>query len=101
MNPNSIHYHTILADYFSGKPLYLDEPIQKKPGVRKLVELPFQQTNGKMWDEVTEALCDLNFIQAKCAAKHTYDLVNDYNVVLESIPDNADNIRTKKKDSLA
>ncbi len=93
MNPNSIHYHSILADYFSGKPLYLDESTQKKPGTRKLVELPFQQTNAGMWDDVTGTLCDLEFIQAKAVAKMTYDLVRDFNDVLEVIPDNADNIR--------
>lgn len=92
MNPNSTHYHSILADYFSGNPLYLDEPAQKKPSTRKLVELPFQQTNGGMWDEVTNTLCDLEFIQAKAAAKMTYDLVRDFNNVLEVIPDNAENI---------
>ena len=92
MNPNSIHYHSILADYFSGKPLYLDEPTQMKPGTRKLVELSFQQTKAEMWDEVTDTLCDLEFIQAKAVAKMTYDLVNDFNAVLQEIPYNAENI---------
>jgi hypothetical protein len=62
MNSNSIHYHSILAEYFSGEPLYLDEPAQKKPGIRKLVELPFQQTKAELWDEVCEILCNLDFI---------------------------------------
>jgi hypothetical protein len=96
MNPNSIHYHSIIADYFLNNPLYLDEPTQKKPGTRKLVELPFQQTNGEMWDEVTDTLCDLEFIQAKAVAKMTFDLVRDFNDVLEVIPDNAENIRKEK-----
>ena len=96
MNPNSIHYHSILSDYFSGKPLYLDEPTQKKPGTRKLVELPFQRTKAEMWDEVTDTLCDLEFIQAKAVSKMTFDLVKDFNDVLAVIPDNAENIRNEK-----
>jgi len=30
-----------LAEYFASKPLYLDEPTQKKPNTRKLVEQPW------------------------------------------------------------
>ena len=96
MNPNSIHYHSILADYFSSKPLYLDESTQKKPSTRKLVELPFQQTNGEMWKEVTDTLCDLEFIQAKAVARMTYVLIQDFNDVLEVIPDNAENLNKEK-----
>ena len=85
---STIKYHTNLACYFTGKPLYLDEPTQKKPNTRKIVEQPWQQTKGEMWDEVTETLCNLDFIQAKAAAKMTYELVKDFNEVLEVIPDN-------------
>jgi WD40 repeat protein len=35
-------YHLALASYFQKKPLYLDEPTQKKPNVRKLVEQSWQ-----------------------------------------------------------
>ena len=89
-------HHTTLASYFQSKPLYLDEPTQKKPNIRKLVELPWQQTKGELWYEVTNTLCDLDFIQAKAAARMTYDLVNDFNEVLEVIPDNQENIRKEK-----
>ncbi|MCX6238647.1 MAG: hypothetical protein NTY07_13975 [Bacteroidia bacterium] len=47
-----IKYHKTLATYFADKPLYLDEPTRKKPNTRKLVEQPWQQTNGEMWDNV-------------------------------------------------
>lgn len=93
---STIKYHTNLACYFTGKPLYLDEPTQKKPNTRKLVEQPWQQTKGEMWDEVTDTLCKLDFIQAKAAAKMTYELVNDLNATLEVIPENAETIREEK-----
>jgi WD40 repeat protein len=89
-------YHKILAEYFVSKSLYLDEPIKKKPIARKLVEQPWQQTKGKMWDEVTDTLCNLDFIQAKAAAKMTYELVNDFNEALEVIPDNQKNSEAEK-----
>jgi WD40 repeat protein len=89
-------YHIPLANYFVGKPLYLDEPTRKKPNTRKLVEQPWQQTKGEMWDEVTNTLCNLDFIQAKAVAKMTYELVSDFNAALEVIPDNAENIRKEK-----
>lgn len=95
MNVTEKKYKT-LASYFASKPLYLDEPTQKKPNTRKLVEQPWQQTKGEMWDEVTDTLCNLDFIQAKACAKMTYELVNDFNEVLEIIPDNQETIRDDK-----
>jgi hypothetical protein len=69
MDPNSIHYHSFLAGYFSSGLLYLDEPAQKKPNIRKLVEQPWQQSKAGQWDEVTETVCSLDFIQVKAVAK--------------------------------
>ena len=88
----NLNYHITLSNYFSSKSLYLDEPTQIKPNIRKLVEQPWQMTKAEMWDEVTETLCSLDFIQAKTAAKMTYWLVHDFNSVLQVIPDNAKNI---------
>ena len=92
-----INYHITSANYFSFQPHFFDGDQQKKPHIRKCMELPFQQTKGKLWDEVTNTLCDLEFIQAKACAKMTYDLVNDFNTVLLEAPDNAENIREENK----
>ncbi len=94
---NQTKYNKNLAGYFSGKPLYLDGLDHKKPHVRKLMELPWQMTEAAMWDEVTETLCNLDFIQAKAAAKLTYELVDDFNMVLEVIPDNAENVKQERQ----
>jgi WD40 repeat protein len=91
-----IPYRTTLSFYFSSQPLFLDGDPQKKPNVRKCVELPFQQTKAELWDEVTDTLCNLDFIHAKACAKMTYDLVRDFNEVLDRIPDNAENIKQEK-----
>jgi len=84
---NKREYYTTLANYFAAQPLFFDGELQKKPHVRKCMEQPFQQTKGEMWDEVTETLCDLNFIQAKACAKQTYDLVKDYYFALDGLPE--------------
>jgi len=68
------------------------------------MEQPWQQTkaailekdNEELWDNITNTLCNLDFIQAKAAAKMTYDLVYDFNEVLEVIPDNQKNIEEEK-----
>jgi hypothetical protein len=49
--------------------------------------LPRHLTLLENWDEVTELLCDLDFIQAKAVAKRTYDLVKDYHIALDSLPE--------------
>jgi len=43
----------------------------------------FSANQGQLWDEVTDTLCNLDFIQLKACAKMTYDLVKDFNDVLE------------------
>ena len=91
-----IKYYTALSGYFADQLLFFDGDQQKKPNTRECVELPFQQTKAELWDEVTDTLCNLDFIQAKAVAKMTYDLVKDFNDVLEVIPDNAENIRQEK-----
>ena len=96
MTLNEQKYNLTLSHYFSAQPLFFDADLQKKPHIRKCMELPFQQTKAKLWDEVTNTLCNLDFIQAKACAKMTYDLVKDFNDVLEVIPDNAENIRQEK-----
>ncbi|MDC0934890.1 NB-ARC domain-containing protein [Pirellulales bacterium] len=39
------------------------------------------------WDEIESALTDLRFIEAKCIAGLTFDLVRDYNSVLAALPE--------------
>lgn len=89
-------YHTNLSHYFKAQILFFDGDNQKQTNIRRCMELPFQQTKAGLWDEVTDTICNLDFIQAKAVAKMTYDLVKDFNDVLEVIPDNAENIRQEK-----
>jgi len=84
---NRTHYHTTLANYFTSRPHFFDGDKQKQPNIRKCMEQPWQQTKAALWDEVTETLCDLIFIQAKACAKQTYDLVKDYNFTLDGLPE--------------
>ncbi|MCF7859127.1 MAG: DUF4062 domain-containing protein [Candidatus Cloacimonetes bacterium] len=89
--------HKEIAKYFMQKKWFRQiEPVQI-PNVRKCDELPWQQTQAGMWDELTATLCDLDFIQAKSAAGMTYELVKDFNNALEAIPDNAENNRNEKE----
>jgi len=81
-----LQVHRNLAGFFAGQSLYIDEPACHKPNIRKLAEQPWQQTRAEMWDEVTETLCSLDFIQAKAVAKKTYDLIGEFNEVLQLIP---------------
>lgn len=75
MNPIKNKYHTLLAEYFTSQPLYLDEKNNEKPNVRKLVEQTRQQTKAEMWDEVIESLCDLWSLNIKVKFGMVYGLV--------------------------
>jgi WD40 repeat protein len=89
--------HKELADYFAGKKWLRIETPPIIANVRKCDELPWQRIKSEDWDAVTDTLCNLDFIQAKAAAKMTYDLVNDFNAALQVIPDNAENICKEKE----
>ena len=68
MGGQSRKYHQGLASYYQSKPLYLDEPTQKKPNTRKLVEQPWQQIRASMFEELKQTLCDIFFIEARAKA---------------------------------
>ena len=42
--------------------------------------------NGN-WDEAAELLCDLRFVDVRCRIGETYDLVRDYRLALDEIPE--------------
>lgn len=71
--------HESLARYFTEQALHIEKDGKKTPNLRKVSELPYQQTYGEMWGGLEETLCDLRFIEAKCTAAMTYDLAADYN----------------------
>lgn len=71
--------HKIIADYF--------EKQWREPYIRAVEELPHQRTKASDWNGVKRVLCDLRFIEAKCAAGMTYELIADYNTALDALPE--------------
>lgn len=80
--------HRHLSQFFSGE-LTPDPqaeaaregegPIPARPApARVLSELPFQLTQAGLWPKLAATLCDPAFIDRKCSAGHTSDLVHDY-----------------------
>jgi hypothetical protein len=82
--------------------LFIDKDGAKIPNLRKLSELPYQDTYGKKWDELYNTLTDFEFLEAKCtyfAVSTTgkggearkvyggvYELMEDYRRALEVFP---------------
>jgi len=63
-------YHKDIAFYLEGR--------WKEPYLRALDELPHQRTKAKDTGGIERVLTDLEFVEAKCGAGMTYDLINDY-----------------------
>ena len=92
-----LEYHRILSSYFEKKLFILMKLPEKAPSYPKVVQQPWQQTKAEMWKEVTNTLCNLDFIfQAKSVTKLTYDLIIDLNTIISVIPDNEANIIEKQ-----
>jgi WD40 repeat protein/AAA+ ATPase superfamily predicted ATPase len=79
-----IESHHALAHYFGKQDNVLDNIGKATFNLRKLSELPYQQRKAKMWKKLETILCDLSFIESKCAAGMIHDLITDYNTSLES-----------------
>lgn len=93
--------HKALAAYFWEQPLFDEQ--SKSPNIRKLSELPFQQTLGEEWEPLYATLTDFDFLEAKCthvAVTTTgtgesartvyggvYELQEDYRRALERFPE--------------
>jgi hypothetical protein len=95
--------HARLAEYFEEQRLFVEKDGAKVPNLRKLSELPYQETYGKRWDHLYNTLTDFEFLEAKCtyvavsAAGRgeevrkvyggVYELMEDYRRALEVFPD--------------
>jgi WD40 repeat protein len=71
--------HRVIGEYFEGR--------WREPYLRAVEELPHQLTKAEEWDGVERVLCDLRFVEAKCGAGMTFDLVHDYVVALGALPE--------------
>src|SRR5262245_2463663 len=59
--------HRALATYFAGQELDLTTNGALLPNLRKLAELPYQQTRGELWDDLFATLTDFRFLERKAA----------------------------------
>jgi len=94
--------HRHLSRYFGEQPLFVEKERGKTANLRKISELPYQQTSGQLWEEIYETLTDFEFLEAKCtytsvtttrAGEDTkknysgvYELMEDYRSALEKFP---------------
>ena len=79
-------WHALLGDYFHALPLWI-EPAGDgpRPNERKVGELPYHLTLCRDGKRLEKVLTDLEFVEAKCAAGQTYDLIEDYARVPDSL----------------
>jgi len=78
--------HCALARYFEGQTLLIGR--EKTPNLRKLSELPYQQTYSEMWKELYNTLTDFAFLETKCIHIRggVYELQEDFDRALQHYP---------------
>ena len=77
-------WHGLLADYFHELRLWLPPAAPaaaREPQRRKVGELPYHLTMAGDIKRLGKTLTDLEFIEAKCGAGLTYDLLDDHSRV--------------------
>lgn len=90
-------YHQILAEYFVTQPLFFDDVNKEQPNRHKCIEQPYQQTKGEMWDEVTDTLTDLWFVEAKVISGRTSELEDDYQEAITYLPKTLDEVAAEEQ----
>ena len=71
--------HVEVARYF--------ETRWRERDTHAISELPHHEVQGELWDDLERSLCDLEFVEAKCSAGMTDELVSDYRVALSALPE--------------
>jgi WD40 repeat protein len=77
-----IKRHRMLSRYFQSQDHTLEADGRSHPNLRKLSELPYQQTMGMQWDLVDGTLSDPDFMYAKLTATGSHSLDDDYELTL-------------------
>jgi hypothetical protein len=85
--------HKLLANL--GWQQLTQEPETMDPYFNKW--LPRHLLKLERWDDLVNLLCNLEYIQEKASAKLTYHLIEDFNLTLQFLPDNAENIRKENE----
>jgi NACHT domain- and WD repeat-containing protein len=60
-----LQLHKCIAEYFTKQPLYTERDNKINSNLRKLAELPYQQTMGEIWEELYSTLTDFHFLEQK------------------------------------
>ena len=84
-NSFKVEMHRQLADYYERLLESCTNESYSYDGAstRAISELPYHLLKGHCWPRLHRRLCDLGFIEAKCAAGLTYDLVADFLMLRE------------------
>jgi WD40 repeat protein/Flp pilus assembly protein TadD/limonene-1,2-epoxide hydrolase len=85
--PSSLHFHSVMADYFEKEPLYSDEK-EEVVNVRKVVEQPYQQALANQWQDLAnESLASFPFLMAKTKANMIDGILDDYAFLWDRAPE--------------
>ncbi|MDD2737065.1 MAG: DUF4062 domain-containing protein [Desulfuromonadaceae bacterium] len=88
LDENKLLMHREIAVYFGEK--------WREPNTHAISELPYHLAKGEEWAKVEDTLTDLNFIAAKCKEGIVFELVNDYRLALEVIPENQEILQQER-----
>ena len=73
--------HIKLAEYF----LLKSDPKEDKTfkgSIRDIVEVPYHLTSSHQWKKTIDIMCDLAFMESKAAGGYTFDLLQDFILLL-------------------
>ncbi len=83
---DKVSRHRGLAEYFERQSRKIGPDDHAVPNLRKLSELPFQQTFGEKWEDLYHTLTHSEFLEQKNTHMGIYELLEDYRSASKAMP---------------
>ncbi len=88
--------HADIATYFRVLADPAGDQSWKGDNPRPFLEVAFHLAGAQRMDELCRTLCDLGFIEARCVVGQVFELVADYRLAQESLPETQVDLREER-----
>ena len=89
--------HALLADYFRDLADSEKNQSWKGDSPRPFLQVVFHLVGAERSDEYCQILCDLRFVEARCRFGQVFELIADYRVAQENLPETKVNLREERE----
>ena len=99
LHAGEIGVHSDIASYFRNEADPDQDQSWNDERPRSHLELAFHLGGAQCFDDLVEVLCDLRFVEARCRLGQVFELIDDYQLALEQLPESRLELREELADA--